>query len=73
MEGRRVTAAIKERYQTIIPVGHIIAVSNHPQRDNHSEEPKMKQKKASFAGILNQQMQMLSVGREENSTFQAYC
>ena len=33
----------------------------------------MKQKKATFAGILDQQMQMLSVGKEENSTFQIYC
>ena len=69
MEGRRVTAAIKDRYQTIVPVGSIIAITYQSPRENHGES----QKKASFAGMLDQQMQMLSVGKEENSTFQIYC
>ena len=69
MEGRRVTAAIKDRYQTIVPVGSIIAITYQSPRENHGES-QMKQKKASFAGMLDQQMQMLSVGKEENSTFQ---
>lgn len=72
MEGRRVTAAIKDRYQTIVPVGSIIAITYQSPRENHGES-QMKQKKASFAGMLDQQMQMLSVGKEENSTFQIYC
>ena len=72
MEGRRVTAVIKDRYQTIVPVGSIIAITYHSPRENHGES-QMKQKKASFAGMLDQQMQMLSVGKEENSTFQIYC
>lgn len=74
MEGRRVTAAIQDRYQTIVPVGSIIAITYHSPRENHGES-QMKQKKASFAGMLDQQMQMqmLSVGKEENSTFQIYC
>lgn len=72
MEGRRVTAAIKDRYQTIVPVGSIIAITYHSPRENHGES-QMKQKKASFTGMLDQQMQMLSVGKEENSTFQIYC
>ena len=74
MEGRRVTAAIKDRYQTIVPVGSIIAITYQSPRENHGKS-QMKQKKASFAGMLDQQMQMqmLSVGKEENSTFQIYC
>ena len=64
MEGRRVTAAIKDRYQTIVPVGSIIAITYQSPRENHGES-QMKQKKASFAGMLDQQMQMLSVGKEE--------
>ena len=74
MEGRRVTATIKDRYQTIVPVGSIISITYHSPRENHGES-QMKQKKASFAGVLDQQMQMqmLSVGKEENSTFQIYC
>lgn len=70
MEGRRVTAAIKDRYQTIVPIGSIIAITYQSPRENHGES-QMKQKKASFAGMLDQQM--LSVGKEENSTFQIYC
>lgn len=70
MEGRRVTAAIKDRYQTIVPVGSIIAITYQSPRENHGES-QMKQKKASFAGMLD--LQMLSVGKEENSTFQIYC
>lgn len=70
MEGRRVTAAIKDRYQTIVSVGSIIAITYQSPRENHGES-QMKQKKASFAGMLDQQM--LSVGKEENSTFQIYC
>ena len=69
MEGRRVTAAIKDRYQTIVPVGSIIAITYQSPRENHGES----QMKPSFAGMLDQQMQMLSVGKEENSTFQIYC
>jgi len=45
MEGRRVTAAIKDRYQTIVPVGSIIAITYHSPRENHGES-QMKQKKA---------------------------
>ena len=71
-KGLRVTAAIKDRYQTIVPVGSIIAITYQSPRENHGES-QMKQKKASFAGMLDQQMQMLSVGKEENSTFQIYC
>ena len=56
----------------IVPVGSIIAITYHSPRENHGES-QMKQKKASFAGMLDQQMQMLSVGKEENSTFQIYC
>lgn len=44
MEGRRVTAAIKDRYQTIVPVGSIIAITYHSPRENHGES-QMKQKK----------------------------
>ena len=55
MEGRRVTAAIKDRYQTIVPVGSIIAITYQSPRENHGES------------------QMLSVGKEENSTFKIYC
>ena len=61
MEGRRVTAAIKDRYQTIVPVGSIIAITYQSPRENHGESQ------------MKQQMQMLSVGKEENSTFQIYC
>lgn len=71
-KGGCVTAAIKDRYQTIVPVGSIIAITYQSPRENHGES-QMKQKKASFAGMLDQQMQMLSVGKEENSTFQIYC
>ena len=72
MEGRRVTATIKDRYQTIVPVGSIISITYQSPRENHGESH-MKQKKASFGGVLDEQMQMLSVGKEENSTFQIYC
>lgn len=34
MEGRRVTAAIKDRYQTIVPVGSIIAITYQSPREN---------------------------------------
>lgn len=49
-----------------------MAIAYNPPREQ-SRESQMKQKKTAFAGILDQQMQMLSVGREENSTFQMYC
>ena len=45
MEGRRVTAEIKDRYQTIVPVGSIIAITYQSPRENHGES-QMKQKKA---------------------------
>ena len=39
MEGRRVTAAIKDRYQTIVPVGSIIAITYQSPRENHGGIP----------------------------------
>ena len=63
MEGRRVTAAIKDRYQTIVPVGSIIAITYQSPRENHGES-QMKQKKASFPRSWTSRCQMLSVKRQ---------
>lgn len=49
-----------------------MAITYNLPRENHGGS-QMKQKKASFAAILDDQMNMLSVGKEENSTFQVYC